>query len=231
MNNDSKRLEALIGKDQVLNLRKKTVLILGLGGVGGYVVESLARSFIGTLILVDYDTVDITNLNRQIIALHSNIGKKKTTCFKERIKDINSICNIVTIDKFINEENYLELFKYNIDYFVDACDCIKTKKLVIKYCLENNIPIISSMGTGNKMDPSKLEITTIENTINDPVARIIRKFKKDELKNYKLKVLSSTELPHKKEDVKTVASNSFVPSSAGLLITSYIIKEFTSNSK
>lgn len=231
MSEDSRRLEALIGVKQVQNLRKKTVLILGLGGVGGYVVESLARSFIGTLIIVDYDTIDITNINRQIVALHSNIGKKKANCFQDRIKDINPKCNVIIIDQFIDETNYLELFKYKIDYFVDACDHIKTKKLVIKHCLENNIKIISSMGTGNKMDPTKLEIIDIEKTINDPVARIIRKFKKDELSEYKLKVLSSTESPSKKEISSQIASNSFVPSSAGLLITSYIIKEFTSYTK
>lgn len=225
MNGDSSRLECLIGKDKVDNIREKTVLVLGLGGVGGYVVEALARSFIGTLILVDYDLVDISNLNRQIVALHSNIGKMKTDCFKARIKDINPLCNVVLIDKFIDESNYLELFSYNIDYFVDACDSIKTKKIVIKYCLDNNIPIVSCMGTGNKMDPSKLSICDIKSTVNDPVAKIIRKFMRDECSGKKLNVLASVEIPKKVDGV--IASNSFVPSSAGLLIAGYIINEFT----
>ena len=225
MSCDSSRLESLIGKECVDNIRNKCVVVLGLGGVGGYVVESLARSFVGTLILVDYDRVDITNLNRQIIALHSNIGKLKTECFRERIKDINPLCNVILIDKFIDESNYLELFKYDIDFFVDACDSIKTKKYVIKYCLYNNIPIISCMGSGNKMDPSKLYICDIKNTFNDPVARIIRKFIKDECNGMKLNVLSSTEVPKKVEGV--IASNSFVPSSAGLLIGAHVVGEFT----
>ena len=225
MSYDSIRFESLIGKEKVDSIREKCVLVLGLGGVGGYVVESLARSFVGTLILVDYDSVDITNLNRQIIALHSNIGKLKTECFKNRIKDINPLCNVILIDKFIDDSNYLELFNYDIDYFVDACDSIRTKKFVIKYCLDNDIPIVSCMGTGNKMDPSKLSICDIKETINDPVARIIRKFIKDECSGRKLKVLSSTEVPKKVDGV--ISSNSFVPSSAGLLISSHVINEFT----
>lgn len=227
MNNKTKRLDALLGEQKVNSLKEKTVLVLGLGGVGGYIVESLARCFIGKLILVDYDIIDESNINRQIIALNSTIGRKKTEVLKERIKDINEECNVITIDEFIDDTNYLELFKNKIDYFVDACDHIPTKKLVINYCLKNNIPIISSMGTGNKMDPGKLEITDIEKTINDPVARIIRKYKRDCLPKYKLKVLASTELPKKYSDENIIASNSFVPSSAGLLITSYIIREFS----
>ena len=136
------RLEAYFGKEKVNDLSKKTILVLGLGGVGGYVVESLARSNIGTLILVDYDTVDITNINRQIIALSSTIGKYKTECFKERIKDINPLCEVICINKLITEENYKELFNYHIDYIADCCDSIKVKESIIKYCLKNNIKII-----------------------------------------------------------------------------------------
>ena len=129
------RLEAYFGKEKVYDLSKKTILVLGLGGVGGYVVESLARSNIGTLILVDYDTVDITNINRQIIALSSTIGKYKTECFIERIKDINPLCEVICINKLITEENYKELFNYHIDYVADCCDSIKVYENVIKYCL------------------------------------------------------------------------------------------------
>ena len=217
------RLSFLIGDDKVESLHNKKVLVLGLGGVGGYVVESLVRSGIGSIIIVDFDSVDITNINRQIIALDSTIGIKKTEVFERRIKDINKDCNIKVIDKFINEENFLELFNEELDYFIDCCDSVKTKKSVIKHSLENNIPIISSMGAGNRMNPEDLRITEIRKTSNDPLARIIRKYLKDEKINKKLMVMCSIELPKKNKEV--IASNSFVPASAGLLISSYVIKE------
>lgn len=219
------RLEKVIGSLNVDDLSKKSVLVLGVGGVGGYVVESLARSNIGTLILVDYDKVEESNINRQIIALNSTIGKSKVDVLEERIKDINSGCKVIKIDKFIDDKNYLELFDNNIDYFVDACDTVLVKKLVIKECLKRNIPFISSMGTGNKLDPSKLVITDIRKTVNDPLARILRKFVRDEKINKKVMVLTSSELPIKTKD-RTPGSTAFVPSSAGLLIASYIVRSF-----
>lgn len=219
------RLEKIIGNDNINLLNDKCVLILGVGGVGGYVAESLARSNIGTLILVDYDIVDLTNINRQIIALESTIGKKKVDVLEERIKDINSGCKIIKIDKFIDSNNLEELFNYKIDYLVDACDTVTTKKEIIRKSLDKNINFISSMGTGNKLDPSKLEIIDIRKTVNDPLARIIRKFIKDEKINRKVMVLSSKELPVKTGD-RTPGSSAFVPASAGLLIGSYIVREF-----
>lgn len=227
MNLDNKfsRLEKVIGKENLNDLKNKSVLILGCGGVGGYVVESLARSGIGTLILVDFDVIDESNINRQIIALTSTIGKNKVDVFEERIKDINKACKIIKINKFIDENNINELFDYNIDFFVDACDAVPTKKAVIKECLKRKIKFISSMGTGNKLDPSKLEITDIRKTINDPLARIIRKFVKDEKINSKILVLSSKEVPIKTGE-STPGSTAFVPSSAGLLISSYIVNYF-----
>ena len=219
------RLEKIIGSDKVNDLSNKSVLVLGVGGVGGYVVESLARSNIGTLIIVDYDKVEESNINRQIIALNSTIGKSKVDVLEERIKDINSGCKVIKIDKFIDDNNFNELFDNNIDYFVDACDTVLVKKLVIKECLKRNIPFISSMGTGNKLDPSKLEIIDIRKTVNDPLARLLRKFVKDEKINKKIMVLSSKELPIKTGE-RTPGSSAFVPSSAGLLIASYIVRSF-----
>ncbi len=217
------RLEKLITKEKTDLLHNKSVLVLGCGGVGGYVIESLARSGIGKLIIVDGDKIDKTNINRQIIALESTIGRRKVDVFKERLNDINSKLEVITIDKFIDESNINELFNYEIDYFVDACDTISTKKLVIKNCIDKNINLISSMGTGNRMDPSMLEITTLDKTNNDPIARILRRYVKDEHINKKIRVLCSKEVPIKVKD--TIGSNSFVPSSAGLLISSYIIKD------
>ena len=219
------RLEKLIGSDNLNNINAKSVLILGVGGVGGYVAEALARSNIGQLILVDGDIVDISNINRQIIALTSTVGKKKVDVLEARIKDINNDCKIIKIDKFIDKDNINILFNYKIDFLVDACDTVTTKKEVIVKCLDKNIEFISSMGTGNRLDPSKLEITDIRKTINDPLARIIRKFIKDEKINKKVMVLSSKELPIKTGE-RTPGSSSFVPGSAGLLIASYIIRKF-----
>jgi len=219
------RFEKIIGKENLGLLENKSVLILGVGGVGGYVAEALARSNIGTLILVDFDKVDVTNINRQIIALKSTIGKKKVDVLEERIKNINDKCNVIKIDKFIDNNNLVELFDLDIDYFVDACDTMTTKKGVIDECLKRKIKFISSMGTGNKLDPSKLVITDIRKTVNDPLARILRKYIKDNKINSKVMVLSSTELPIKTGD-RTPGSTAFVPSSAGLLIASYIVRDF-----
>ena len=200
-------------------------MVLGVGGVGGYVVESLARSGIGKIIIVDFDTVDESNINRQIIALGSTIGRLKVDVLEERIHEINPECIVIKNSNFIDENNFSMLFSEDIDYFVDACDTMAVKKMVITECLKRNIPFISSMGTGNKLDPSKLEITDIRKTVNDPLARILRKFVKDEKINKKVMVCSSKELPVKVEG-RTPGSTAFVPSSAGLLITSYIIREF-----
>lgn len=219
------RLEMLIGKDNLEVLSSKTVLVLGVGGVGGFVVESLARSGIGTLILVDFDTVDETNINRQIIAFNSTIGMKKVDVLEKRVKDINSDCIVIKNSNFIDSNNYKELFDRHIDFVVDACDTIGTKKNIITYCLDNNIDFISSMGTGNKFDPSKLTICDIRKTVNDPLARILRKFVKDNRINKKVMVCTSLELPVKTHN-RTPGSTAFVPSSAGLLIGSYVVRKF-----
>lgn len=218
------RLELVIGNDNLNNISNKTVLVLGCGGVGGYTIESLVRSNIGKIIIVDSDVVDESNINRQIIALESTIGKYKVDVFKKRIKDINSNCKVKTIKEFITKDNIDILFKEHIDYLVDACDTIETKKGLIKECINRNIKLISSMGTGNKLDPSKLMITTLDKTEYDPIAKILRKYCRENKINKKITVLSSTESPIKTNN-RTVGSTSFVPSSAGLLITSYIVKD------
>lgn len=219
------RFSKIIGEDNFNLLSKKTVLVLGCGGVGGFVVEALARSGIGKIILVDYDIVDSSNINRQIIALNSTVGYKKIDLLESRIKDINLECEVIKIDKFIDEDSLEELFTYNIDFFVDACDTVKTKMAVIKMCLLKKIDFLSCMGTGNKLDPSKLEIVDIRKTVNDPLARVIRKYVKDSGIKSKVMVLSSLEIPIKIHD-RTPGSSAFVPASAGLLIASYIVRKF-----
>lgn len=219
------RFMKIIGEDQLKMLECKTVLVLGCGGVGGYVVEALARSNIGSIILVDYDQVEETNINRQIIALSSTIHRKKVDALEERVRDIHPECKIMKIDTFIDSENMEDLFSYSFDFLVDACDTITTKKIIIQECLKRKIPFVSSMGTGNRLDPSQLEIVDIRKTSNDPLARIIRKFIKDEKISQKIMVLSSSEVPIKNHE-RTPGSSAFVPASAGLLIASYVVRYF-----
>lgn len=219
------RLENIIGSQCLSDLNSKSVLVLGVGGVGGYVAEALARSNIGTLILVDFDIVDETNINRQIIALNSTIGRGKVDVLEERIQDINENCRVIKVNQLITNTNIDELFQYSIDFFVDACDTVSVKKEVIKKCIDKHIPFVSCMGTGNKLDPSMLEITDIRKTVNDPLARILRKFVKDERIKGKVMVCSSRELAIKTGD-RVPGSSAFVPSSAGLLIASYIVRKF-----
>lgn len=221
--NQFDRLEILYGKDNIKKLQNKKVLIVGLGGVGGYVVESLARSGIGNITLVDYDSVDITNLNRQIIALNSTIGKKKVELFKERINDINKKCIVNVYDLFIAEDNYLDIFNTDYDFIIDCCDSIDAKKLLLKESVGRNINYISSMGTANKLDPTKLAIIDLSKTINDPIAKIMRKYVRDEEINKKVMVLSSTEIP--KKNGNKLGSNPFVPPTAGLLIGNYVMSK------
>ena len=216
------RLRKILSDENIEKIKSKTVLIIGLGGVGGHALESIVRMGVERVIIVDNDIVDITNLNRQLISLNSNIGEKKVDAAEKRILDINPNCNVIKLDKFIDKDNILDLFKYNIDYVIDACDTVTTKILLIKECLNRNIKIISSMGTGNKFHPEKLEITEIKKTSYDPLAKVIRnKFKNEKRK---IMVVSSTEKGVKLED-RTPGSTSLVPSTAGILCASFVIND------
>ena len=215
------RLELLVGNSTINKLKKTHVVVLGLGGVGGYVLESLVRSGIGEVTIIDNDTVDITNINRQIIAKSNNIGSYKTLEFEKRIKEIRSDIKVNVITEYIDESNLDIIFSKDIDYLVDACDSFKTKCLIIKKCLDLDIRFITCTGTGNKMNPSKLQISDIRKSVNDPLAKKIRKYIKDNNIKGKVPCVYSTEVPLRKGSV--IGSNSFVPCSAGLLITSYII--------
>lgn len=218
------RLENLIGSFSLDKIKSTTILVIGLGGVGGYVVEALVRSGVSNLIIVDYDKVDITNFNRQLIAVDSNISRYKVDCFYDRIKEINDKCNVVTYKMKVDSENIEQLFNEKIDFVIDCVDDVKAKTLIINYCLENNISFISSMGTGNRLDPSKLVITTLDKTYNDSLAKVMRK-KFTETAKKKITVCTSLELPVNVKDKKTIASNAFVPGSAGLLIASYVVRK------
>ena len=224
------RLELLIGKEYLEKIKTKNIVVLGLGGVGGYVVESLIRSGVENITIIDNDTIDLSNLNRQIIANLDNIGKLKTDEFEKRILSINKNVNIKKVNSFISDDNIDDIFSEKIDYFIDACDTISTKKLIIKKCLDNNIKSITCLGTGKRIDPSKLMICDIRKTKYDPIARILRKYVKDE--NIKGKVICcySEEEPIKKES-KVIPSSAFVPNSAGILIASYVIRNIISQEK
>lgn len=216
------RIRLQIKDNNLEKIKNTNVIIIGLGGVGSYALESLIRMGIGNITIIDNDIVDITNLNRQLMTLHSNIGKYKVDVWEERIKDINPNCKVIKIRDFITKDNINIIG--TADYIIDSCDTISTKKELIKYAIKNNIKIISSMGTGNKLDPSKLEIVDIRKTSYDPIAKIIRKMVKDEKIKEKIPVVCSKEIPLKVNST-TISSNSFVPSTAGLLCTSYVIND------
>lgn len=220
------REEILIGKENVKILNNKKVLLFGCGGVGSFILEALVRAGVGTIDIVDKDVVDITNINRQLIATYDTIGKDKVEVAKVRALSINPNI-IVTTYKIFFDENTTEIDFSKYDYIIDAIDSVKSKIEIIKRAKEANIPIISSMGTGNKLDPFKFEIKDISKTTVCPLAKVIRK----ELKNMKIakvKVLFSTEEPRppqKSEDGIIQGSISFIPSVAGLMIAGEVIKD------
>ena len=217
------RLELLIGKDGLLKLNNSNVLIIGLGGVGGCVLESLIRSGVGQVTIVDSDKIELSNLNRQIIATRYNIGKYKTDEFEKRIKSINPDVVINKITEFIDKDNIDLLFENSIDFLVDACDTYSTKCLIIEKCLSKKIPFITCTGTGNRMDTRKLDVIDIRKTMYDPLAKKIRKYVNDNNIKGSVMCLTSKEVPLRKG--KVIGSNSFVPPSAGLLISNYVIEK------
>lgn len=233
------RLELLIGKEKVNDLHRKSVAVFGLGGVGSYVVEGLSRSGIGNFILIDGDKVDITNINRQIIATTKTVGKEKVDVEEERIKEINPNAKVIKFAEFVTGiESNLELFNAikNVDYIVDAIDTVSSKIRIIEFAKENNIPVISALGTGNKLDPTKLKLADIYDTKICPLAKVMRKeLKKRNIDS--LDVVYSEEEPIKILDdnkgieieelkkIKKIGSIAFVPSVAGLLISYKLISK------
>ena len=217
------RLEILLG-DKINDLRNLNVLVLGVGGVGGYAVEALARSGINNIIIADYDKVDISNINRQIIATHKTIGRFKVDVLKERILDINPNCKVTTYQIFYNEDNKDIFFKEKIDYILDCCDSLKSKELIIREAVKRNIKIISSMGAGYKLNPSQIEIDKLKNTSYDKLAKILRNKLKDNKECLDIKVVYSKETWDKRE--KIIGSNAFIPSIFGLYMASYVINDF-----
>ncbi|CAH1055881.1 tRNA threonylcarbamoyladenosine dehydratase [Paenibacillus pseudetheri] len=236
------RTELAIGPEGLEIMKNSTVAVLGIGGVGGMAVEALARTGIGRLILIDKDSVDITNVNRQIHALTTTVGQKKAELMVDRVKLINPECEAIALNMFYTEETYEELFKLKPDYVLDASDTIIYKVHLIKECLSRGIPMISSMGAANKMDPTRFQVADISKTTYDPIARVIRqKLRKEGIKKG-VKVVFSTEPPMKpRQDVtdkivpenapdrrkakQPPASNAFVPPVAGLIMVSVAVRD------
>lgn len=225
MDSDTNRLErqiSLIGIENTQKLCQSSVAVFGIGGVGGYAVEALARCGIGKIIVIDFDTISISNINRQIIADTATVGKNKTDAVAERIKKINPDCEVIRKNIFIDKSNAGEIIgSEKVDYVIDAVDNVSAKIAIIEYCKHKNIGIVSCMGTGNKLDPTRFKITDISKTSVCPLAKVIR----HELKIRGIKkvdVLFSDEEPVRTG--KTVpASIAFVPSVAGMLLARHVV--------
>jgi Dinucleotide-utilizing enzymes involved in molybdopterin and thiamine biosynthesis family 1 len=242
------RTELLIGKDGLDKLKNSKVVVFGIGGVGSFTVEALARAGVGTLVLIDDDTICLTNLNRQVHATYSTISKSKVEVMKERILSINRQCNIITYETFVTPENLSEFIPEDTDYVVDAIDTVSAKIALAVYCENNDIRIMSSMGTGNKLDPTQFKVTDIYKTKICPLAKVMRyELRKRGVKS--LKVVYSEEVPMKPKDEDVVTcktgcvctggtkkctirrqipgSISFVPPVAGMIIASQVVRDLT----
>ena len=218
------RQSSLIGQNNTDKLINSSVMIFGIGGVGGFTAEALARCGVGRIVLVDFDTVSLSNINRQIIADTTTVGMKKTGVMAERIHRINPECTVVEKDIFVNADNACEIImSEGVDFVVDAVDNVTAKIAIIGCCKENGIKIISSMGTGNKLDISKFKICDISKTSVCPLAKVVRyELRMRNIKN--VPVLFSEEEPVLKGE-RIPASISFVPSAAGLMLAGYVVKK------
>lgn len=240
------RTELLIGKDGLNKLKDSKVIVFGIGGVGSFTVEALVRAGVGTIVLVDDDTICLTNLNRQIHATYDTVGKVKVEAMKDRVLSINKKCNVITHQVFVTKENIPEIITDDIDYVVDAIDTVSAKIALVEYCNEKGIKIMCSMGTGNKFDPAQFKIADIYDTKVCPLAKVMRhELRKRGIKS--LKVVYSEEIPTKpkQEDVVTCktgcvctggskkcavkrqipGSISFVPPVAGMIIGGEVVND------
>ncbi|NCC86666.1 MAG: tRNA threonylcarbamoyladenosine dehydratase [Clostridia bacterium] len=231
MTNEFSRFEMLVGTQSVEKLKRCHIAVFGLGGVGSFTVEALARCGIGKLTLIDNDTISVTNINRQLFALHSTIGEKKTHIAMERVLDINPNCVVNIIDEFYLHENADKFFNLKYDYVIDAIDTVTSKLNLAVRCYQNNIPLISCMGTGNKLDASLFEICDINKTTTCPLCRVMRRELK-ELGIPRLKVVYSPEpviAPQTCDEDsgkrQTPASVSFVPPVAGMLLAGEAVRD------
>jgi len=221
------RLLPLIKEEGLTKLKNATVMVVGCGGVGSFAIEALARSGVGRLIVIDKDTVEPSNINRQLIALHSTVGAYKVKLIKARIEDINPSCEVLAYPEFYTLDNKDHFWAHDIDFVIDAIDTVTFKIDIIKTALWKKIPFISVVGQGNRMRPDMIDIRDIRKTEYDPLARAIRiRLRKDGVKG-KVPVVFNREVPKKyaKDECYSVGSNSFVPATAGLTAASYAIRK------
>lgn len=218
------RTAAVIGEEAVERLKRSSVIVFGVGGVGGFAVEALARSGVGKIAVVDMDTVAPSNLNRQIIAAHSTIGMPKVDAIKQRIVDINPLCEVKAFNFFYSEETSREVDLSQYDYILDCIDSVKSKLHLIEKATALGVRIISSMGSGNKLDPTRFTVTDISKTYNDPLAKVVRCELRKRGINH-LKVVFSDEEPRSVAGGRTPGSLAFVPSVAGLVMASAVVRE------
>ncbi|MEE0933147.1 tRNA threonylcarbamoyladenosine dehydratase [Clostridium sp. D43t1_170807_H7] len=232
--NEFCRTELLIGEDGIEKLHNSKVIVFGIGGVGSFVVEALTRAGVGNLILVDNDTICISNLNRQIHATQATVGNVKVEAMKARVLSINPNCNVEAKKEFITADNIQEIIPEDIDYVVDAIDTVTSKLALAEYCYKNDIKLIASMGTGNKIDPTQFRVTDVFKTKVCPLAKVMRaELRKRGVK--KLKVVYSEEIPMVPNKGRAVPSQkrqtpgsiSFVPPVAGMIIGGEVIKDLT----
>lgn len=215
------RIINLIGKENFNKIKNSKILLVGVGGVGSFSFEALIRSGFQDITIVDHDKVEITNLNRQLVATLDTINKSKVEIAKETALKINENIKIRSIEEFLNKNN-INLLESNYDYVIDACDSLETKLELIRFANKNNIKIISSMGVGNRVDASLIKIGRLDKTYNDPLAKKLRKLVKEEGLDNKIPVVCSDELPYKKGEVNSMITS---PGIAGLLIVNYIIND------
>ena len=220
------RTAALLGGGACDKLKNARVAVFGVGGVGGFLCEALARAGVGALDIYDADTVSLSNINRQIIALHSTVGRPKVEVMKERIADINPDCRVTAHEVFYLPENADEFPLDGSDYIADAVDTVAAKVELAVRADRLGIPIISAMGAGNKLDPTRFEVTSLDKTQTCPLARSMRKILREKGLDKKVKVVYSQE-PARKNDMGVIGSISFVPSVAGLIMAGEIIKDLT----
>lgn len=238
------RWELLIGPTALTRLDQAKVAVFGIGGVGSFAAEALARSGIGHLRLIDHDCVSFTNLNRQLHALEQTVGRPKVELMAERIRGINPGCQVEARQQFFQAGNWPELLTADLDYVVDAIDTVTSKLLLVEKCLELSIPVISSMGAGNKLDPSQLQVVDISRTSIDPLARIMRKELRKRGIKRGVKVVYSAEPPLTPDPLlvaelraagdipperrQVPGSSAFVPPAAGLLAASVVVRDLLS---
>lgn len=223
MNNERSAL--LLGNEALEILKNKTVLVVGIGGVGSFCVEALARTGIGHLILVDKDKVESSNINRQLLATTETIDQVKVIVMKKRIQTLNPECKVDTYDCFYDCSMDEKIFSQKIDFVIDCIDSIKSKQDLAMACIQRDIPFLSSMGTARRLDPSKLEIMELEKTSYDPIAKRMRNWKRKNKIRNKIWVVCSTEPPRPVEAGKPLPSMIFVPASSGLLLASECVKK------